>query len=275
MNGAFFYRSIYIYSFKGNFVCHLQKEEAIATVRFLMKPALEILDAHKTPLGDLVLRRREIMSLDAQVVYEVKLGEEFLMSSLFTVAEKELARLGLAKLEGDSWDVLVGGLGLGFTAAEVLKNPSVHSLAVVELFPEVIKWHLEGLVPLGYSISLDPRCTIVERDFFKAVLDDKMIIDSNYPNKYFQAVLLDIDHTPRHQLDGKNAEFYTQHGLSLMCEYLDPGGVFGLWSDDPPDQGFVELLRSVFSDIEANVVSFYNPLLDKESTNTVYLGTKT
>ena len=31
-------------------------------------------------------------------VYEVKLGDEFLMSSLFTVAEIELAKLGLAGL---------------------------------------------------------------------------------------------------------------------------------------------------------------------------------
>ena len=239
-----------------------------------MSYAFEILDAHNTQLGDLVLRRREIMSLDSQVVYEVKLGEEFLMSSLFTEAEKELARLGLSKLEGDSWDVLVGGLGLGYTAAEVLKNPSVYSLAVIELFPEVIKWHMEGLVPLGYSISLDPRCTLVERDFFKAVLDSEMVMNPNQPEKHFHAVLLDIDHTPRHQLDDNNTGFYTERGLSLMQDYILPGGVFCLWSDDPPDQGFMELLGSVFRNIEANVVSFYNPLLNKESTNTVYLGMK-
>ena len=43
-------------------------------------------------------------------VYEVKLGDEFLMSSLFPVAEIELARLGLAACAGDELDVLVGGL---------------------------------------------------------------------------------------------------------------------------------------------------------------------
>jgi len=64
-------------------------------------------------------------------LYEVKLGDEFLMSSLFTSAEIQLARLGLAALEGTGWDIVVGGLGLGYTAVAALKDPSVKSLMVL------------------------------------------------------------------------------------------------------------------------------------------------
>ncbi|MGC5021353.1 hypothetical protein [Micromonospora sp. DT47] len=42
----------------------------------------------------------------------MKLDDEFLMSSLFPVAEIELARLGMAQLTGDALDAVVGGLGL-------------------------------------------------------------------------------------------------------------------------------------------------------------------
>ena len=66
-------------------------------------------------MGEINLRRRIEPSLQVDV-YEVKLGDEFLMSSLFTVAEIELARLGLAEAGGDALDVVVGGLGLGYTA---------------------------------------------------------------------------------------------------------------------------------------------------------------
>ena len=46
----------------------------------------------------------------------MKLGDEFLMSSLFTEAEIQLARLGLAALDDsgeNTLDIVVGGLGLG------------------------------------------------------------------------------------------------------------------------------------------------------------------
>jgi len=92
----------------------------------------EELDHQDTPLGEINLRRRSDPKLKDKILYEVKLGDEFLMSSLFTEAEIQLARLGLAALEGDKLDIVVGGLGLGHTTAAVLEHPSVGSLIVVE-----------------------------------------------------------------------------------------------------------------------------------------------
>ncbi len=84
----------------------------------------EELDFRPTPMGVLSLRRRRSLTSGLDV-YEIKLGDEFLMSSAFTVAEIELARLGLAALDRTGLDVVVGGLGLGYTASAVLENPNV------------------------------------------------------------------------------------------------------------------------------------------------------
>ena len=118
-------------------------------MRFVMSLDFQELDFRKTRLGDLILRRRRLRSLDNLEIYEVKLGDEFLMSSLFHESETALARLGLAGQSGAELDVAVGGLGLGYTAREALRNPWVRSLVVVDALAEVIEWHERGLVPLG------------------------------------------------------------------------------------------------------------------------------
>ena len=78
----------------------------------------EELEYRQTPIGALSLRRRRELRLGVDV-FEIKLGDEFLMSSLFTESEIALARLGLAQLPGQGLDVVIGGLGLGYTAKAV------------------------------------------------------------------------------------------------------------------------------------------------------------
>src|SRR5215218_1157131 len=125
-----------------------------------MSAHFEELGWQQTAMGEISLRRR--FEPTARVdVYEVKLGDEYLMSSLFTVAEVELARLGLAAVAsadaGSELDVVVGGLGLGYTARAVLDDPRVRSLHVVEAADAVISWHERGLLPLAADLTSDPR----------------------------------------------------------------------------------------------------------------------
>ncbi len=236
-----------------------------------MSARFEELDWQQTPMGAISLRRRRDPSLDVDV-YEVKLDDEFLMSSLFTVAEVELARLGLAPLAGADPDVIVGGLGLGYTARAVLDDPRVRSLIVVEALDEVIGWHRHGLLPVRGLIS-DPRCRLVRGDFF-AMADGPAGFDPDAPGRRFHAILLDIDHTPRHFLHERHAGFYTPDGLRRMATHLHPDGVFALWSNDPPDQDFTRTVGTVFGTVTAHVVSFPNPLQGRESSNTVYVATR-
>lgn len=220
------------------------------------------LGCEDTPMGEISLRRRRDLILDVDV-YEVKLGDEYLMSSLFTVAERALADLGLAMLDrGDRLDVLVGGLGLGYTAGNVLADERVRTCVVVDALDEVIAWHRQGLLPRSEALTSDERCELVHGDFFAMA----------WPAGPYDAVLVDIDHTPRHVLHPSHAAFYAPDGLRRVAERLRAGGVFGLWSDDPPDDDFLFVLREVFDDVRAEVVGFPNPFTGGTSANTVYLG---
>ena len=234
----------------------------------------EELDYQKTSLGEISLRRRAEPRLGGEILYEVKLGDEFLMSSLFTKAEIQLARLGLAALDGTGLDIVVGGLGLGYTAVAALEDPSVRSLMVIEVMEPVIDWHRRGLVPLGKELVLDPRCTLVHADFFEVASSSGSGFDCAAPTRLVHAVLLDIDHSPSHWLNPGNSAFYTAPGLRNLADKLHPGGIFGLWSNDPPDAEFTGLLDTVFQSSESHIVTFTNPYTGGESSNTVYLGHK-
>jgi spermidine synthase len=227
----------------------------------------EELDWQPTAMGELVLRRRRTPSSEVDI-YEVKLGDEFLMSSMFTVAEVEMARLALREVPGGDLDVLVGGLGLGYTARAVLEDPRVGRLTVVEALAEVIGWHRRGLVPAATSESTDARCVLTHGDLFAMLR-----ADDPFGGRLFDAVVVDIDHSPRHVLDPGHADFYAPAGVARLAARLRPGGVFALWSNDPPDEAFTAVLAEVFATAAAEVVRFPNPLQGREAANTVYVAT--
>ena len=236
----------------------------------------EELDYRRTPLGELSLRRRRVLSLEGREVFEVKLGDEFLMSSLFNEGEIALATLGLAgqdAAEPDAHlDVVVGGLGLGYTAAAALDFPGVRSVLVIEALAEVIHWHRKGLVPLGAKLTADPRCRRISGDFFALARTAGQGFDHDAPGRRFHAVLLDVDHSPRNLLHARHGTFYEPAGLRGLTSYLHPGGVFALWSNDPPDEAFLQALASAFATSRAHVVKFHNPLQNREAANTVYVA---
>lgn len=237
-----------------------------------MSRLFEELDYRPTPIGPLVLRRRREARLGVDIL-EIKLGEEHLMSDLFTASEIALARLGLAACEGESLDVVVGGLGLGYTARAALDETRTGSLIVVEYLDAVIDWHRTGLLPLGPVLTADPRCHLVEGDFF-ALARGEDGFDPAAPGRTFDAILLDIDHSPDALLDPRSESFYQPEGLARLASHLKPGGIFALWSDALIDDSFTERLAGVFKDAWAEPVTFHNPLQDRPFTQTVYLARK-
>lgn len=236
-----------------------------------MHPRFAELDWATTRIGELSLRRR-LEPTTRTEVYEVKLGDEYLMSSLFTVAEEELAGLTLAARPNGPLDVVVGGLGLGYTARAALTDDRVRSLIVVEALAPVIDWHRRELLPHARDLTTDPRTTLVEGDFF-ALLRDGTGFDPAAPDRRFDAILVDIDHSPVNVLDPTHADLYTTAGLRRLADRLHPGGAFGLWSDDAPEEAFLTVLRQCFATATAHVVTFANPLTEGTSANTVYVAT--
>lgn len=235
-----------------------------------MSARFEEIDWRPTAMGDISLRRRRDPASDDDV-YEVKLGDEFLMSSLFTAGEIALTRLGLEPLPDTELDVVVGGLGLGYTARAALDDPRVRSLTVIEALGEVIEWHERGYVPLGAALTSDARCRLVQGDFF-AMAGDGGSLDPEEPDRRFHAILLDVDHSPRHVLHPSHSALYRPAGLRALAHRLHPDGIFALWSNDPPDEEFNAVLAEVFARSESHVVDFPNPLQEGTATNTVYVA---
>jgi spermidine synthase len=234
----------------------------------------EELDYRPTPIGDLMLRRRQSPQLPGVDIFEVKLGEFFLMSSLFHEAEEQLARLGMAAVhdDPDGLDVVVGGLGLGYTAREALWDRRIRRLVVVEYLPAVIEWHQQGKVPLGKDLTGDPRCEFHQADFFACARNPSVGFLPNAPGQPVDAILLDIDHTPEHLLDASNANFYSEAGLACLKLHLKPRGVFAMWADGDADPAFTDRLARVFRDAEGHTIEFDNPFSGGYSTGAVYLA---
>ena len=221
-------------------------------------------------MGLLTVRRRVEPTLEIDV-YEVKLGDEFLMSSLFTVAEIQLADLALAALDDTSGlDVVVGGLGLGYTARAALADPRVRSLRVIEALDAVIEWHECDLLPRSVDLTADERCELVQGDFFAIVADD-VGFGPTGPEPV-HAILVDIDHTPTHLLHPSHAPFYEPEGLARVADRLHPGGVFGMWSDGEPDEDFLAVASAVFATCIAHTVTFPNFYTGEDSSSTVYVA---
>lgn len=225
-------------------------------------------------MGALSLRRRRDLSRGVDV-YEIKLGDEFLMTSLHTASEVALADLALAALAGrDALAVVAGGLGLGYTAHAALKNEAVRSLTVIEALDAVIDWHRQGILPLGAALVDDPRCRLLHGDFFTLAGEPAGIFSSPDGRERVDAILVDIDHAPDKLLSPSHAAFYSTAGLARLSEHLAPGGVFGLWSNDPADDAFIERLAQAFVDPRAHTVRFENAGGDGEAACTVYLARK-
>ena len=89
-----------------------------------------------------------------------------------------------------------------------------------------------------------------------AVLSLKCRVNSNTPSKL---------------LDDSHSSLYSPEGLTALAAHLKPGGIFAMWSDDPPEETFLDDLRATFTSAETHIVSFENPLQGGESASTVYV----
>jgi spermidine synthase len=224
---------------------------------------LEILAYEHTPLGDLCLRRRELLSQPGTLVTEVTLNHELLMSSLHTRSEQALARFALDRVDGDELRVLVGGLGLGYTAQEALASQRVVRVEVVEFLPQVIGWLDERLIPLADSLAADARLRVTQGDVYDLL--------SRPAGEVHDLILIDVDHSPDDRLGCSNDAFYTEEGLRRAKGHLSPGGVFAVWSYEESPR-FDELLRRVFGEVWNETVTFQNVLIDAAETDWVYLA---
>lgn len=235
-----------------------------------MSALFEEIAYRETAIGDLALRRRRL-SAEGEDIWEIKLDDGYLMSSRFVDGEIALAEMGLAETTGDQLDVVVGGLGLGYTAEAALRDPRVSKLTVVELIPEVIEWHHDRVLPLGEAVAGDPRCRLMEGNFFELARSPEGFFPAEIERRH-DAILIDIDHSTTHFIDPGSAGFYSADAIAAVAERLVPGGVFALWSTDAEDAMFVEAMQRSLQDVRVERVEFETPYRDQPAFNLIYLG---
>jgi spermidine synthase len=228
-----------------------------------MSSNLEILAYETTPLGDLCLRRRELLSRPGTVITEITLDHQLLMSSHNTESERALATEALARHLGEDLSVLVAGLGLGYTAAAVLQSARVERLEVIELLPAVVGFLNDGLIPLSAELLGDERFGVRQGDAYAMLQGDTA--------EQWDLVLIDVDHSPEDHLEAGNQSFYTPSGLARAKRHLAVGGMLAVWSyaESSP---FVDALHAAFTSVEIVPVRYVNDLVDEEHTDWLFLA---
>ncbi|MDB6156144.1 MAG: spermine synthase [Chthoniobacteraceae bacterium] len=177
--------------------------------------------------------------------YFMKHNGRQLMSSTATASELLLADLGCEHLrDHDRPRILIGGLGLGYTLKRVLEivvpTAVVH---VAELFPEVVEWNRQYLGALNGKLLEDRRVKVLVQDVFQ------VIREAATAGRY-NAILLDVDHTPASLVQAKNARLYDRHGYALLAKALKPAGRAAFWSATE-EPGFIPRLNQAGFEVKA------------------------
>ncbi|RNL83052.1 spermidine synthase [Halostreptopolyspora alba] len=186
--------------------------------------------------GELVLRR-------AGAHFEIISNGVFLMDTRDGTSERELVRASLAALPAGRTGVrvLIGGLGVGFSARAALEDRRVAHVRVIEVEPEVIAWHSGPLGAVAGHLTADPRCELTRADLLRwlATVGD---------TARFDVICLDIDNGPGWTVNDGNAQLYRPATLRRLRRLLTDGGVVAFWSAmRAPD--FAALLAAQFAEV--------------------------
>ncbi len=164
---------------------------------------------------------------------------------------------------GDDLRVLVGGLGLGYTAHDALQSDRVALVEVVELLPQVIDWLDRGLVPLSPQLSQERRLVITENDIYRRL--------ALPPDDRHDVILIDVDHSPEERLGKSSVSFYTRQGLLAASRHLSDDGILAVWSYAECSP-FADALHAVFEHVRVEPVTYDNRLINEQRTDWLFFA---
>jgi spermidine synthase len=215
--------------------------------------------------------RAEVPENDSLITLHVR-DQEFsirtagteLMNSRIHGSEEALAELACSRLEtGSDWQILIGGLGMGYTLAAALEQANPHTkILVSELIPAIVKWNREHLGHLAGNPLNDSRVRVEEEDVVKRIGKGKSVWD---------AILLDVDNGPAGLTRKANDHLYGKLGLKTSFDALKPGGILGVWSS-AVDEAFTRRLKKI--GFKTQIVCVRARKSGKGSKHTIWLAKK-
>jgi spermidine synthase len=224
-----------------------------------MKPLNKLATAHiPNNGGELTLFRRED---EFSIRLSGVRGE--LMNSRLYNSEQELAKLGCAHIKNtDHAEVLVGGLGMGYTLAATLECVTANSqVTVAELIPEVVEWNQGPLGDCAGNPLTDERCQVRLGDIVELI---------KLEQSAFDAILLDVDNGPEGITHSNNNWLYSTRGLEALYNSLRPEGMLAVWSAGADSMFVIQLKKAGFS-VEVRTV---RARPGKGSRHTIFLAKK-
>ncbi|GAB4073222.1 spermidine synthase [Barrientosiimonas marina] len=202
-----------------------------------METSVHVLDRVQTPRGELQLQRRGSH-------YEIINNGIFLMATYNGESEKYLVRQALASVASPK-RVVIGGLGVGFSLAEALRDSSVTEVVVIEIENKIIEWNRTYLSAFSEASLEDPRTRVIHDDMLEWMKKE---------TGQFDVICLDIDNGPDWTVTEHNHDMYQPDSLRQLASLMRPGGAVSFWSaSSSPD--FYQLLKRVFHHVTAWKVS--------------------
>jgi spermidine synthase len=191
----------------------------------------------ESPRGEIVLRERRDAA--TPTILELRVNGVFVMDTLETTTERELAGAALALVDHPR-RVLVGGLGLGFTLHEVLADARVETCTVVEIEQSVVDWMRDGTVAHGPKFLADQRVSVVVADVAVALAEAG--------ESAYDLVLLDVDHGPGYLVHDANEAIYQPP--FLQAAHRATAQLLAIWSAAEAPQ-LAAAMESVFGNATA------------------------
>ncbi|MGN6162459.1 MAG: hypothetical protein ACTHOG_12260 [Marmoricola sp.] len=198
----------------------------------------EVARAH-SPRGEITLRER--IGRGGQPVLELRVNGIFVMDDEETSSERALAQAALDAL-GDvsGMRVLVGGLGLGFTVAELQQDARVGAIEVVEIEEPLVAWHRTGVIARGPALLTRSGTSVRVGDIAEVIPEAECAFD---------LILLDVDNGPRYLVHEQNAALYREGFLRAAATALAGRGVLCIWAANEADD-LEDAMRTVFGNAE-------------------------
>lgn len=200
-----------------------------------------------------ILRRRDDGAL------ELRVNGVFVMDDVETSSEQALAR---TVVDLGAREILVGGLGLGYTLRALLASPQVTRVVVAELHPEIVAWMRDGSIP-GADLLADERTQVV-------VGDVRDVVAAQAPAS-LDAIALDVDNGPDFLVHDDNAAVYGRGFIEVCAARLRPGGHLCVWSMNDSEQ-LRQAMSDHLADIRADAVAV--KLQERDERYWIVAGTR-